>query len=302
MLRSTYGLLSYRHITHAHESAPHTMKPFREPQTAVREKKKKGVEGERKREGERRGRTRLFPRPSEGGSENRDRMFFPRLRRLETHVRSGWRRFSSGGLGLPLSSTTPNRLVGPKGVVKIPLPKGGFPLELNGANLPELQVLVCGRLIAQVHVFPSLLWFSVSCPHQVGPKNFFPSPIGIAFFFDPLQIAWEQFGDESAPASRTVYIMPSFSHNGHVRSHREDPVWKHQSIHVTRVRTNHSNQLRSRMHLCVVGRKLVGGKIWWARASPSTRTSSASSLPRRSAHTEVWKICHFVCIILSYLC
>eukprot|EP01050_Picozoa_sp_SAG11_P016543 SAG11_NODE_2269_length_3596_cov_2.380612_3_plen_200_part_00 len=37
------------------------------------------------------------------------------------------------------------------------------------------------------------------------------------------EVTWEQWGDTSLPASRTVYIMPSFSNSSHVIRNLEDP-------------------------------------------------------------------------------
>lgn len=50
-----------------------------------------------------------------------------------------------------------------------------------------------------------------------------PLPLQYGGALPEVVIRWEQWGDPTLPASRTVYVMPSFSHSSHVCSSAEDP-------------------------------------------------------------------------------
>jgi len=50
-----------------------------------------------------------------------------------------------------------------------------------------------------------------------------PLPLQYGGALPELVIRWEQWGDPTLPASRTVFVMPSFSHSSHVCSSAEDP-------------------------------------------------------------------------------
>ena len=65
-----------------------------------------------------------------------------------------------------------------------------------------------------------------------------------------VNILWEQWGDPSLPADRTILIMPSFSHGSHVASNLDDPSpGRHKYI-------------RSSCTSFNVYQIKVGGRVW----------------------------------------